>query len=311
TTLLCFSFCQIRLSAIMGCKPLEKPKMKHKKGLWSPDEDQKLRDYILKHGHGCWSSIPISAGLQRNGKSCRLRWINYLRPGLKRGMFTMQEEETILTLHRMLGNKWSQMAQHLPGRTDNEIKNFWHTYLKKRTAKVENFEAETLTEYTSSNMGNTRSSSSTSISATQSTSCTSFEHMEGSSPDADQYVPQTLDCTKEACHSNLPKVLFAEWLSLDKFQGQDHLTNGSEQAVSKDSFSHYSNFEDTFPHDLVLNGGLLASNTHQGLSNDSVANTLHTQMKFEDQIFESGFGNFLCGDYLCGDFNMDGEVLYI
>lgn len=45
----------------MGCKA-DKPKQKHKKGLWSPDEDQKLRDYILRHGHGCWSSVPINAG---------------------------------------------------------------------------------------------------------------------------------------------------------------------------------------------------------------------------------------------------------
>ncbi|KAL9992863.1 putative transcription factor MYB-HB-like family [Helianthus debilis subsp. tardiflorus] len=89
----------------MRCKPSENPKMKHRKGLWSPDEDQKLRDYVMNNGHGCWSAVPINAGLQRNGKSCRLRWINYLRPGLKKGAFSMQEEETILTLHGLLGNK--------------------------------------------------------------------------------------------------------------------------------------------------------------------------------------------------------------
>lgn len=46
----------------MGYQQMEKAKPKHKKGLWSPEEDSKLRNYILKHGHGCWSSVPIKAG---------------------------------------------------------------------------------------------------------------------------------------------------------------------------------------------------------------------------------------------------------
>ncbi|RLN08570.1 transcription factor LAF1-like [Panicum miliaceum] len=116
----------------MGCRSCEKPKMNYRKGLWSPEEDQRLRDYILKHGLGCWSAVPAKAGLQRNGKSCRLRWINYLRPGLKRGMFSQEEEDVVINLQAKLGNKWSQIAMHLPGRTDNEVKNYWNSYLKKR-----------------------------------------------------------------------------------------------------------------------------------------------------------------------------------
>ncbi|RLN34050.1 myb-related protein Zm1-like [Panicum miliaceum] len=108
------------------------PKKKLRRGLWSPEEDEKLMNHIAKYGHGCWSSVPKLAGLERCGKSCRLRWINYLRPDLKRGAFSQEEEDLIIHLHSMLGNKWSQIAAQLPGRTDNEVKNFWNSYIKKK-----------------------------------------------------------------------------------------------------------------------------------------------------------------------------------
>ncbi|KAK9292989.1 hypothetical protein L1049_020971 [Liquidambar formosana] len=107
-------------------------KQKLRKGLWSPEEDEKLLRHITKYGHGCWSSVPKQAGLQRCGKSCRLRWINYLRPDLKRGAFSQQEENLIIELHAVLGNRWSQIAAQLPGRTDNEIKNLWNSCIKKK-----------------------------------------------------------------------------------------------------------------------------------------------------------------------------------
>ncbi|GKU90518.1 hypothetical protein SLEP1_g4506 [Rubroshorea leprosula] len=107
-------------------------KQKLRKGLWSPEEDEKLLRHITKYGHGCWSSVPKQAGLQRCGKSCRLRWINYLRPDLKRGTFSQEEEDLIIELHALLGNRWSQIASQLPGRTDNEIKNLWNSCLKKK-----------------------------------------------------------------------------------------------------------------------------------------------------------------------------------
>ncbi|KAK4271974.1 hypothetical protein QN277_020587 [Acacia crassicarpa] len=107
-----------------------------KKGPWTPEEDQKLLAYIEEHGHGSWRALPAKAGLQRCGKSCRLRWTNYLRPDIKRGKFSLQEEQTIIQLHALLGNRWSAIATHLPKRTDNEIKNYWNTHLKKRLAKM-------------------------------------------------------------------------------------------------------------------------------------------------------------------------------
>ncbi|THU72812.1 hypothetical protein C4D60_Mb04t16140 [Musa balbisiana] len=107
-----------------------------KRGPWTPEEDKKLRDYVQKNGHGSWRRLPKLAGLNRCGKSCRLRWINYLRPDIKRGNFTEEEESLIIDLHSLHGNKWSTIAASLPGRTDNEIKNYWNTHLRKKLLRM-------------------------------------------------------------------------------------------------------------------------------------------------------------------------------
>ncbi|CAK7336404.1 unnamed protein product [Dovyalis caffra] len=103
-----------------------------KKGPWTSAEDAILIEYVKKHGEGNWNAVQKHSGLFRCGKSCRLRWANHLRPNLKKGSFTQEEEQLIIELHAKMGNKWARMAAHLPGRTDNEIKNYWNTRIKRR-----------------------------------------------------------------------------------------------------------------------------------------------------------------------------------
>ncbi|PRQ46942.1 putative transcription factor MYB-HB-like family [Rosa chinensis] len=116
----------------MGRKPCCN-KQGVKKGAWSVEEDEVLVHYIETHGTGKWRDIPQRAGLNRCGKSCRLRWLNYLRPDIKRGNISADDDELIFRLHNLLGNRWTLIAGRLPGRTDNEIKNHWNTNLSKRS----------------------------------------------------------------------------------------------------------------------------------------------------------------------------------
>ncbi|XP_065851214.1 transcription factor MYB1-like [Euphorbia lathyris] len=102
------------------------------RGTWTAQEDQLLKVYVRNHGEGKWGKVPKETGLKRCGKSCRLRWLNYLRPNIKRGNITEDEEDLIIRLHRLLGNRWCLIAGRLPGRTDNEIKNYWNSTLRKK-----------------------------------------------------------------------------------------------------------------------------------------------------------------------------------
>ncbi|XP_010482628.1 PREDICTED: transcription factor MYB82 isoform X1 [Camelina sativa] len=141
-----------------------------KRGLWKPEEDMILKSYVETHGEGNWADISrrsgsirnfhivlcsftqktergtfgklrslcfcvdVFSGLKRGGKSCRLRWKNYLRPNIKRGSMSPQEQDLIIRMHKLLGNRWSLIAGRLPGRTDNEVKNYWNTHLNKKSS---------------------------------------------------------------------------------------------------------------------------------------------------------------------------------
>ncbi|XP_047944339.1 transcription factor MYB114-like [Salvia hispanica] len=103
------------------------------RGPWTAEEDRRIAATVAAHGAKQWTTIAARSGLSRCAKSCRLRWMNYLRPNIKRGNMSDQEEDLIIRLHKLLGNRWSLIAARLPGRTDNEIKNYWNHHLRKKS----------------------------------------------------------------------------------------------------------------------------------------------------------------------------------
>ncbi|KAK1608827.1 hypothetical protein QYE76_032500 [Lolium multiflorum] len=172
---------------------------KVKRGLWSPEEDEKLVRYITTHGYGCWSEVPEKAGLQRCGKSCRLRWINYLRPDIRRGRFTPEEEKLIISLHAIVGNRWAHIASHLPGRTDNEIKNYWNSWIKKKIRK------------TPAPVANVTTTSSTTTATSTSPTNNGLAPCSGSTATSDVHRRRmqhpTFSCTVAADHLQLDAII--------------------------------------------------------------------------------------------------------
>nr|QFN51917.1 MYB transcription factor [Melastoma candidum] len=108
-----------------------------RKGSWTEEEDELLRKCVQHHGEGRWHLVPCRAGLNRCRKSCRMRWLNYLKPNTKRGKFQEDEVDMIIRLHNLLGNRWSLIAGRIPGRTANDVKNYWNTHLAKKTTSAD------------------------------------------------------------------------------------------------------------------------------------------------------------------------------
>nr|AGN52069.1 MYB-related transcription factor [Salvia miltiorrhiza]AGN52179.1 MYB-related transcription factor [Salvia miltiorrhiza] len=137
-----------------------------RKGPWTEQEDTQLVFYVNLFGDRRWDFVAKVSGLKRTGKSCRLRWVNYLHPGLKRGKMTPNEERLVVELQSKWGNRWSRIARKLPGRTDNEIKNYWRTHMRKKAQESKKKKGSS----SSSSSSTTTSSSSSSSSSNSSSS---------------------------------------------------------------------------------------------------------------------------------------------
>ncbi|WOL07378.1 transcription factor LAF1-like [Canna indica] len=287
----------------MGRKTCEKPTVSRRRGLWSPEEDQRLRNYILKHGHGCWSQLPTKAGLQRNGKSCRLRWINYLRPGLNRSGFTSEEEKSVMRLHAILGNKWSQIAMHLPGRTDNEVKNHFNTYLKKKVVKVQ---------------GSTSHISTTKF-LDPDTKFAKLEQLSAennsqiSLPESSESQESFSASVSQSIQMPFSRVLFADWLPMlrdnEDQQRLSSMDGGFHYQQESTSSSEVLSPE-LLPFDMISNDHYFNQFQDTTTSIDEGFQQQQRQM-FEpvELIPENNFSSLLSLNETCSDFELNYDML--
>ncbi|KAH9734762.1 transcription factor RAX2 [Citrus sinensis] len=225
-----------------------------KKGPWSPEEDAKLKEYIEKNGTGGnWIALPHKAGLMRCGKSCRLRWLNYLRPNINHGEFSDDEDRIICSLFASIGSRWSTIAAQLPGRTDNDIKNYWNTKLKKKLIGIVNQQSQIKTHQAAvssfSSLFQTSSSSSSSsspspsptisyncndITAYYTTTARSFTGLERNSPFSNSLLLSCNSCIT-AQHQVKEKIFM--------FGGDQASFSSSDGSCSNQQISHGKEFD--------------------------------------------------------------------
>ncbi|KDP35642.1 hypothetical protein JCGZ_09080 [Jatropha curcas] len=101
---------------------------------WRAEEDALLRAYVKQYGPREWNLVSqrMNTPLNRDAKSCLERWKNYLKPGIKKGSLTEEEQRLVIRLQAKHGNKWKKIAAEVPGRTAKRLGKWWEVFKEKQ-----------------------------------------------------------------------------------------------------------------------------------------------------------------------------------